>query len=148
MYHAWMNLPLTTRYEIASQFGIIKKNPTHVFDNVVKDDGFIIKDIEEALTIDALQKYLGNTETDHTLLWNMTLDKIEGRDQMVVLTPENFPQSEVPYVEPAPLEVAPEIIVKHEEEIAEVKKQFSGNKGRPKTVRPIVEREVDLSKIK
>lgn len=96
LYSHWIALPLPTRHEIARQFGIVKKSPTHVFDNVVKDDGFLVKDIESALTIEAIQKYLGTNDTDMVLLWNCMVDKIEGRGMEFV---ENIIPQETPSIE-------------------------------------------------
>lgn len=87
LFSQWLSLPLPTRHKIASQFNITKKGPTHVVDNVVKDDGYAIKDIESALTMDSLQKYLGTTEQNLTVLWNYLVDKIEGRNIVLVDTP-------------------------------------------------------------
>jgi hypothetical protein len=69
LYHKWLELDLATRNKIASDFNIKKKNSTHVQDNVVVSDGYLIKDVEEALNIDALQKKLGTDETDMQILW-------------------------------------------------------------------------------
>lgn len=75
-----MELPITTRHKIAVQFGIIKKGSTEVFNNTVKSDGYVIKDIEEALNVDAIQYYLEVNETDMLTLWMWMIDKIEGRE--------------------------------------------------------------------
>ena len=88
LYYQWAELSLATRVKIAGQFGIKKTGPTEVFANTIKSDGYAIKDIEMALTIPALQKFLGTTETDHTLLWNCMVDKIEGREMKIVDTPK------------------------------------------------------------
>lgn len=85
LYSHWCALSITTRHKLASEFGIIKKGSTEVFDNQIKHDGYVIKDIESALTLDAIQKYLGTTETDLQILWGWLVDKIEGRG---IITPE------------------------------------------------------------
>lgn len=69
LYHKWLELPLQTRVKIANDFGIIKKTSTHVFNNVVQSDGYDIKDVEQALNLDALQKKFNTTETDLAVLW-------------------------------------------------------------------------------
>ncbi len=84
LYSRWCELPLSTRHKIAGEFGIIKKGPTHVADNVVRDDGYAVKDIEAALTMHSLQKYLGTSETDVTVLWSYLVDKMEGRDIQIM----------------------------------------------------------------
>ncbi len=80
LYSSWLSLSLATRHKIASEFGIVKKGPTHVADNIVKDDGYSVKDIEVALTMYNIQKYFGTTETDVTVLWSYLIDKMEGKD--------------------------------------------------------------------
>ena len=87
LYSSWASLSLATRNKIAETFGIKKTGPTEVFANTIKSDGYAIKDIETVLTLSALQKYLGTTETDHTVLWNYLVDKIEGKNIQIVDTP-------------------------------------------------------------
>lgn len=84
LYGKWTATPISTRTKIAAQFGIQKKRSTHVANNEIIDDGYVIKEIEEALNIDALQKYLGTSETDMLTLWLWMVDKIEGREQREV----------------------------------------------------------------
>lgn len=72
-------MALPTRHKIAAVFNIPKRGSTEVVDNQIKSDGYHIKEIEELLSIVALQNYLGVTETDELLLWEWLLDKIEGR---------------------------------------------------------------------
>ena len=79
MYSSWCALSLETRFKIAKEFGIEKKGPTEVFSNQIKNDGFLLKDIETALSLNNLQKYLGTQETDLPILWGWLIDKIEGR---------------------------------------------------------------------
>lgn len=79
LYHHWLELPLSTRIKIAMQFGITKKGSTHVVDNVIQSDGFLVKDVEQSLNVDAIQTYLDTEVTDLKLLWDMLVAKIEGR---------------------------------------------------------------------
>lgn len=79
LYSKWLSLPLPTRHKIAAQFGIIKRGSTEVVDNQVKSDGYKIQEVEEALNIDALQKYIVTTETDMLALWMWLVEKIEGQ---------------------------------------------------------------------
>ncbi len=82
LYGQWLKLPLTTRAQIASQFGIIKRGSTEVFENRVVNDGYVIGEIEAALNIDALQKNLGSDLTDMAVLWDMMVCKAEGREYL------------------------------------------------------------------
>ena len=79
LYSIWCDTPLPTRQKIAAQFGIIKRGSTEVVENVIKSDGYVIKEVEQALNIDAIQKYLETDETDMMVLWGMMIAKIEGR---------------------------------------------------------------------
>ncbi len=74
LYHKWMNLPLGTRYQIAADFGIEKKGATEVDSNYIKSDGFLIKEIEEALNVKAIQGFLSTTEEDIAVLFDMLVD--------------------------------------------------------------------------
>lgn len=77
LYHKWLELSIATRAQIAQKFGIEKKGATHVENNVIKNDGYVIKDIEERLNVDALQKYLVTDETDMAKLFDMLVQCIE-----------------------------------------------------------------------
>ncbi len=96
LFSQWLSLPLSTRHKIASEFGIEKKGPTEVFNNTIKSDGFLIKDIESALTVERIQKYFGTTETNLTVLWNYLIDKMEGKDIQIldINTPVQIIQKE------------------------------------------------------
>ena len=79
LYSKWLDLPITTRIKIAEQFGIVKRGSTEVFNNTIKSDGFLIKEIETALAVGALQNYVDEPkETDLVVLWNLMLNKING----------------------------------------------------------------------
>lgn len=80
LYGSWLHLSLATRHKLAEQFGIIKRGSTEVFNNTIKSDGYVVGEIEGALNVDAIQKYLGSEETDMAKLWTMMVDKIEGRE--------------------------------------------------------------------
>lgn len=84
LYSKWLSLPINTRIKIANQFNIQKRGSTEVVDNQIKSDGYAIKEIEEALNIDAIQTYLEVQETDMMTLWIWLIDKIEGRELTVV----------------------------------------------------------------
>ncbi len=79
LYSSWRNISLSTRIKIAGVFGIPKVGPTHVRDNYVESDGYKIEDVERALNVDALQKYLETDETDMATLMVWLVDKAEGR---------------------------------------------------------------------
>lgn len=76
LYSQWMRLPINIRHKIANDLGIPKKSPTHVQDNVIVSDGYNIQDVEDALTVDRLQIYLGvgTQETNINTLWEMLVN--------------------------------------------------------------------------
>ena len=74
-----MSTSLATRYKLAEVFGFKKVHSTHVSNNEVVDDGFNIKDIEDALTVEKMQNYTSSTEADMNVLFGQTVDKAEGR---------------------------------------------------------------------
>ncbi len=96
LYGQWLKLSLPTRALIAAQFGIIKRGSTEVFDNQIVKDGYVIGEIEAALNIDAIQKYVGSENTDMAILWDMLVCKAEGREytppvvEVVPETPKPF----------------------------------------------------------
>lgn len=101
MYREWLDLPIGVRHQIAFKLGLEKKFPTEVQDNFIKTDGYVMKDVEKALSIENLQTFLQTDEADHALLLKWL---IEGKP-------------------------TPEIAI-HLEEIKEVKTQFNGKRGR------------------
>jgi hypothetical protein len=51
----------------------------------------VIKEIEEILNVDALQKFLESEETDMMMLWTKMVDRIEGREEIgisITVTPD------------------------------------------------------------
>jgi len=78
-YHAWTELPIQIRHKIAAQFNIPKKGATEVFDNQIKSDGYLVKDIYDRLNTLSIQMYLETKETDMSKLWTWMVEKIEGR---------------------------------------------------------------------
>lgn len=83
-YGKWLSLSLETRNKIAAIFGIPKKGQIEVFSNTIKNDGYLVQDIEAALTIEAMQKYLGSEHTDRELLAGMLVNKVEAQPELVV----------------------------------------------------------------
>lgn len=78
LYSKWREISLPTRIQIAEALGIKKHGPTHVRDNVVESDGYLLNEVEAALNVDKLQAYLGSDERDEATLVKMLVDKIEG----------------------------------------------------------------------
>jgi hypothetical protein len=77
LYSSWLDLALSTRAKIAQIFNIVKKGATHVQDNEVVSDGYNVKDIESALTREAMQKYLNSQEQDMDKLFKALVINIE-----------------------------------------------------------------------
>ncbi len=98
LYSHWLELPIQTRHKIANYFGIIKRGSTEVVDNRVKSDGYLIKEIETALSKEKLQAYIGLELDSLPVLWEMMVNKIEGRGAKVELQPTIIPKVEEPKV--------------------------------------------------
>ncbi len=88
LYSHWLRLPIATRHALARAFNIQKKNPTHVVDDVVRDDGYVLGDIESALTATAMSAYTGLPYSDAEQLWNDVVAKAEGRVVAAAPMPE------------------------------------------------------------
>ena len=111
LYSRWCALSLPTRNKFAEIFGIIKKGSTEVASNVLKYDGYVVEDIENAITVEAMQKYLSADNTDITELWNMTIAKIEGKEVEGII--QSKPS--VPVLEVLPTEEAKQFAKEHKE---------------------------------
>ena len=86
LYGSWLQLPINTRHALAHAFKINKKNPTHVVDNMVRDDGYPIGDVERALNMEAMQEYVGTASTSEELVWAAVVAKAEGREVTISQT--------------------------------------------------------------
>lgn len=103
LYSVWLQLSTTTKIKLAKEFNISKTGSTHVVNNEVQNDGFLLKDIEGAITRTSLQKYLNVPEEDMTTLWNMLINKIEGKVEETplvlssnIITPFNYSADNLP----------------------------------------------------
>lgn len=118
-YTLWLLTPIATRIKIANQFGIIRKGPTEVFNNEIKSDGFLIHDIENALTSTAMQEYLKTDMDDITVLYQWLVQKINEPAPDPVLSNEVF--DIIPTEDPKVVVVVPKPIKKVESK-KEIKK--------------------------
>jgi hypothetical protein len=84
LYSQWLSLPITTRHLIAEKFGILKKSPTHVVDNKIQSDGFLVQDVESALSVEALQKFLNVKCDNHIKLWNELVYRMEHPEEVII----------------------------------------------------------------
>lgn len=73
LYSKWRLLPIHIRIELADKLGIKKHGPTHVRDNVIESDGYLIADVESALAVENLQFKLGTTQSDPEILWDIMI---------------------------------------------------------------------------
>lgn len=88
LYSKWLALPLQTRHKIAEQFKIPRTGYTQVNSNVIVHDGFDVKDIENSLNLVDVQDYLNTEEENVDKLWEMLLNKIDGKE----VEPEQAPE--------------------------------------------------------
>lgn len=80
-----MRLPITTRHRIAEAFGIQKKGATEVANNEVVKDGYIVGDIDSALSKVKMQNYTGVITNDDAELWNAVVAVAEGRARPMLI---------------------------------------------------------------
>lgn len=110
LYSQWVQLSLPTRNAIADKFGILKRGSTEVFNNTIKSDGYVLKEVEEALNIDAIQKFLGTEETDMSVLWVGLVSKVENPDAYEANHPaQAAPEPVADVATPEKVEVADEV---------------------------------------
>ncbi len=115
-YSKWLDLPMAMRVKIATQFGIIKKGSTEVFNNTIKSDGYLLKDIETSLSAENLRIFVDEpNENDMVTLWNLMLNKMNGIPK---ITKED--KKEIPVI--VEEQVAPSKPVKEESELTKVVK--------------------------
>ena len=84
LYSKWLALDLPTRHRIAEEFGIVKKGSTHVQDNIVVSDGFLISEVEQALNLENMQRILNTEETDVFVLWDMLVNSTPVSDSEII----------------------------------------------------------------
>lgn len=137
LYHRWMELSLTTRHEIARLFGIVKKGSTEVVGNSIKSDGYFIKDIELALTRDSLQMFLNTDESELSVLFEMMVNKVEGKEPIMPVEIEvEVPVENIQKVEPKVVQAPVTEPVLTPDEVKEITEPFK-RKGRPKGTKRI-----------
>lgn len=121
-----MQLPIATKALLAKEFGFSKTGPTHVSDSRVVSDGYKVADVENAMDISAIKKYVGAKDAvSYDDLWNMMIDKVEGRT--VSAPPEPEKTSEPITV---PVEEPEEIV--GEQKTVIVQPSAKKQRGRPK----------------
>lgn len=77
--------------EIAKEFNITRNGYTEVNDNVVKSDGFLLKDIETTLTPDNMRTFLVSEETDANVLLGMVAERLAPKPVVEVSEPKPIP---------------------------------------------------------
>ncbi len=119
IFSRWLDLPMNTRTKIAAEFGLEKKGMIEVFNNTVKSDGYYIKDIENAITTENLQKFVEEPdEKDIVVLWNLMLNKINGVPKS---KPPELPSVILPHIPEEQVKIEPK--VKEDSELTKVIKK-------------------------
>jgi hypothetical protein len=105
-YSRWLSLPINVRHTLATHFGITKSMPTHVQDNRVVVDGYRVEDVENTLTVIAMQNFAASDSTDMAELFELSVLKVSPEhSKLFVPTP-----IEIPAVVPQPVAVSmPEV---------------------------------------
>lgn len=86
-YSKWLALPLPLRMKLAQEFGIAKTGSTHVQGSEILSDGFKVQDVENTLSIEALQVFTELKSKDVDVLWAATLEKADPKPVEVVVEP-------------------------------------------------------------
>jgi hypothetical protein len=73
--HHWVNLPIEVRYRIRTLFAIPQSSNTVVNDGVLETDGTTIEDFKH-LTLEKMQKFLGNDSTDFHKQFDLVVAKV------------------------------------------------------------------------
>lgn len=110
LYSRWVYLPLDTRNKIAEAFDIVKKGSVEVFSNTIKSDGYLIADIDNAITVSSMQAYLGSKETDSNVLFELLVNKFQPK-VMATGTIEKIEVMSKP--EPEPKKVVKKVVKKN-----------------------------------
>ena len=58
-YAKWLELPFETRVKLAQVFHVNKTSAVEVSSNQIVRDGYNVRDLENALSTEAMQEYLG-----------------------------------------------------------------------------------------
>ena len=121
LYSRWCALSLATRNQIAQHFNIPKKGATEVVSNEIKSDGYLIEDIESALTVDSMKAFLKD-DSIATLQdgWTKLVNAIEGNEVEPVASVAPVP----------PLEVLPA------DEVKKATKERKARIAKPKVAKP------------
>lgn len=117
-YQDWVQLSIGLRQKIAFTFGVKKVGPTHVVNNEIQSDGYLMKDLSERLSLSALELHFNLIGMSYDDLWNRMLLEAEGK---------SLPEIEkeiIPIVEPLDLVAVVERVIKSvsEEKTIEIKK--------------------------
>lgn len=98
-YSKWIALPLQTRIKIAGELKLEKKGSTEVFNNEVIKDGYVMKEVEVALSLPSLQAYFSSIDTDVAFLFENLVRKVNGFPMSVKeKKPEPKPEATKPEV--------------------------------------------------
>lgn len=116
-YSLWCSLPIQKRHEIALKFNITKKGSTEVFSNTIKSDGYLVQDIDDALSLENVRRVLNTDETDSSILWSYIVD---GMPAPIVEIVELITE---PVVEPTHEQILEEVAKVIEETPKEEKKE-------------------------
>lgn len=71
-----MSIPLPTRQKIAHEFGIAKVRSISVVNDVVMDDGYDIRNVENSLSVEAMQNFTESKEKDPNTLLDLVIAKV------------------------------------------------------------------------
>ncbi len=88
-YSNWLKLSLSARNAVAHALGISKSGPIEVNSNQVVKDGYQLHDVENGLTVEKMQEYLGVKEKDPMILFDMVVAQAQGIERPMVVSGDN-----------------------------------------------------------
>lgn len=129
LYSKWMSLELPTRHAIARVLDIPKSGPTHVQDNRIVSDGYVMEAVEAALDPKNIQKVLDADTDNPEELWDLLVHtaafvapKVAPTVEVVVETPVEPVVEEKPEPTLEDSNAKPEKIKVIKEEVSPAKK--------------------------
>lgn len=98
------------RHKVAIDFGIEKKGSTHVVDNRIESDGYLIEEVEAIFTIEKLQAYLQTKEKDPQNLILMLVKSIDDPGYLEGKAVVSEPTPAMTHVEDTPSDLNTDMI--------------------------------------
>lgn len=77
----WLDFPISTRQALVQIFDIPRSSTSYVEDNRVISDGHTQADLDESITLEKIQAYLGSKDDNFYKLFGEVIKKIENYEE-------------------------------------------------------------------